>query len=624
VRVSRPIAFGIASLLLLLIFALVLNGLQDDSLWMDEGYSAWLVRDEMTAPESPRDLLRYVRDSFVNSFERLRLDVHPPLYYLSLDAWTLLSGTSEFSLRFFSALMAFLALAATYAFGANAFNRRAGLMALLLLGTSGFFIYYSREARSYGLYMALASLSSLAYWRFYQKATWQRGLAYSLFATALLYTHYTSITVIAAHGLFTLLMLWQKGAWKRLIPFFLIAALFAPWWAFFGQAQFQRNTSIEAAGALPSDWGTVAALWLLLTSGIWGIFALLFVFSRLNPITWFIEKEEKRPFAAVLFLLLAGLLPPILLLAANGYGLAIFQLRYLIAIVPIWALLVAYALSELWIPFLKNPALKMVLSLTLLLWISYTQIATFREFWPEKPRWREASSLASEARQPLEPALVYLDERSPFAYYALEDGLLNGLNLRISWREFPPEEIANIGEKFGNADSVWAFVAMQAPESWDAVAALSENRGLAYRDSVQWTIYYRFDANSADALSFNFAETLAYQSPFYQHFESAVGESLCVPIRLEALQDSSEEYSIGLHLTRGYNEVLNQADIGLGSFQAGEILEPEFCLTIPEAGTFHLRLVIYDWREPLRRLPLMERDLLWGDYLMLGTVTTNE
>jgi 4-amino-4-deoxy-L-arabinose transferase-like glycosyltransferase len=626
---SRIAAIAVASLLLLLLFALVINGLQDDSLWMDEGFSAWLVRDEMRMPESPRELLRYVRDSFATSFERLRLDVHPPLYYLLLDAWTLLIGNSVFALRLLSALAALLALAATYNLGATVFNRRVGLMALLLLGTSGFFVYYSREARSYALYMALALLSTLAYWRYYQKTSWKHGLIYVFLASALLYTHYTSITVIAAHGLFTVFNTLYRPARERFLKglklvslFLLIAALFAPWWFLYGQLQFRLNTSIEAAGALPSDWGTVAALWLLLTSGIWGIFALIFAFSRLNPLMWLTKSGRIKalPCNAIILLLCLGILPLLVLLLANAYGLAIFQLRYLIAIAPIWALLVAYTLTELWIPFLKNPRAITAISLILLVWISYQQFASFREFWPEKPRWSEASAFASEARQPLEPALVYLDEKSPFAYYAYQDALLDGISVRVSWREFAPEELLAIGENLVNASSVWALVAMQAPESWDAVAALSENRGVAYRDSVQWTIYYRFDKVSTEPLSFNFGEALSYQSPFYRRYHRRVGEALCVPILLEALRDVPEGYSIGLHLTRGYNELVNQMDEGLGAVTTGETIERELCLNIPEAGSFHLRLVIYDWREPLRRLPLMERDLLWGDYLMLGVL----
>jgi hypothetical protein len=63
-----------------------------------------------------------------------------------------------------------------------------------------------------------------------------------------------------------------------------------------------------------------------------------------------------------------------------------------------------------------------------------------------------------------------------------------------------------------------------------------------------------------------------------------------------------------------------QVDEGLGALAQGGSFQRDLCLTIPEAGSFHLRLVIYDWREPLKRMPLFERDLLWGDYLMLGVL----
>lgn len=499
-------------------------------------------------------------------------------------------------------------------------------MALALLGTSGFFIYYSREARSYSIYLALASISSLAYWRFWQKATWGRAVSYSIWSIALIYTHYTALAILAAHALYFIFGILKIPPEKRLsalmkaaMAFASIGLAFALWWLLFGAEQFRINTSIEAAGALPSDWATVAAIWLLLTSGVWGYFALIFVFSRLNAWLWYWKKFQIDA-SPYLFILLIGLVPPMILLGANAAGLAIFQMRYLIAIVPAWALLVALALSQLWIPFVKNQILLGGISLLILLGLVFQQIASYREFWPEKPRWAEATQLASENRHPLEPALVYLDERSPFAYYAYQDGLLDGLSIRISWREFSPLEIADLAENITASERVWGFLAMQAPESWDAVAALSANRGIRYRDSVQWTIYYGFDAASSEQLAFNFGQSLDYQNPFYQRFASRAGESICIPIKLEALEAIPETYSIGIHLTRGYNEVLSQVDEALGALAVGQLFERELCLPTPETGSFHLRLVIYDWREPLRRLPVYEKDLLWGDYLMLGII----
>ena len=64
-----------------------------ESLWFDEGYTAWVVS------LSPADLIRAVR-----------VDTAPPLYYLLLHGWTVLFGRSEFALRSMSALSAASAL----------------------------------------------------------------------------------------------------------------------------------------------------------------------------------------------------------------------------------------------------------------------------------------------------------------------------------------------------------------------------------------------------------------------------------------------------------------------------------------------------------------------------------
>src|SRR5205085_11298521 len=75
-------------LLLLLCFAayiLRLFHLDAQSLWYDEGFSAWLSAmplDQITA--------------------RTAVDIHPPLYYYLLHFWIGLMGQSEFALRFLS------------------------------------------------------------------------------------------------------------------------------------------------------------------------------------------------------------------------------------------------------------------------------------------------------------------------------------------------------------------------------------------------------------------------------------------------------------------------------------------------------------------------------------------
>jgi hypothetical protein len=200
--------------------------------------------------------------------------------------------------------------------------------------------------------------------------------------------------------------------------------------------------------------------------------------------------------------------------------------------------------------------------------------------------------------------------------------LLQGISINIAWRNFSPQEIHSTAAALNQANSVWAIAAMQAPESWDAIAALSQNRGVSYRDSVQWTVFYLFVNESDEKLAFTFANLLAYRGEFYGEYTISSDNKLCVPIILEALADIPENYSIGLHLTRGYNELVAQLDEGLGVYAVGDMIEREMCLTVPENDTYHLRLVIYDWHS-IERLAVLESDFLWDDYLMLGVLKTD-
>src|SRR5215510_4982778 len=116
---ARVRANLLAVTLLIILFGLVLSGIERDSFWLDEGWTAWTIRDEVRDIDSWRDAIRFIRDSVFTTFERVRSDVHPPLYFLLLDGWSLVAGDSQFALRLPSVLMGILALAGVYAVAAQ-------------------------------------------------------------------------------------------------------------------------------------------------------------------------------------------------------------------------------------------------------------------------------------------------------------------------------------------------------------------------------------------------------------------------------------------------------------------------------------------------------------------------
>lgn len=605
---------------ILIVFALILQGVDEYSFWIDEGYSAWVVRDEGRAPETQRQAIRYVRDDFQITFDRIRADVHPPLYYLLLNTWATLVGHTAYSLRLHSVLMALIALATVYSLGRHLFDHRVGLIALIILGTSGFYLYYAREARMYGLYLALVCMSSYLYMRWWSKPSLKLALAYGLVTTLLLYTHYTSFTLILVQIIFTFITFrrWsQKVIWSQaLILFGIPIWLFIPWLPSF-MTQWQINTSFEAPAALQSDWGTIAAIWLIITSGYWGIFAITIILSRR------LYKLGKSIHLLGL-LLLWFLLPVIILFTINAQGISVLQIRYLIPILPAWCLLIAYVLSDIQLPFVKIRYVNAILMVIFTGWIAYTQLANYRTFWSPKPDWRNVASAIAENREPLEPAMVYLDERSPLIFYDDTYDILAGVSIRLNWRGFSPTEVRQIADNLDDNEAVWLMAETQAPETWDAVAVLSENRGIIYRDSVQGTVAYQFDEISDEELKFSFGMSqdnivFTSQNELGAQYTTSVGEELCIPINLQTQAAVSDTYHVRLSLTRGYHEILEQSKILLNDMNDDDTIEQILCVTPLEVGEFHLRLTIEN-QETEQNLFVLETGHLWGNYLMLGTV----
>jgi len=218
--VSRSI-----SLLLLLAIvvpgsALRLYGIDKESFWLDEMASVRISASPLPGP-------------FIT---QLRSDdpYHPPLYFLILRGWRALVGDGEAKLRLLSALFGVLTLPIIYIVGASLFDRRAGLIAALLLALSAENIAMAQEARCYTLLVLLTALSCYFFFRWTMKGSRSAGLFYAVTSVAALYTSYLFVLILASQFLFYVLTL--RSARVRFVVIVAtcvaIALLFAPWvWA---------------------------------------------------------------------------------------------------------------------------------------------------------------------------------------------------------------------------------------------------------------------------------------------------------------------------------------------------------------------------------------------------------
>lgn len=161
-------------------------------------------------------------------------DVHPPLYFLLLHAWTSVFGTTLFSIRFLSVLPGVVTVALGIWLTLLIARRRAALLAGIFLALLPIAVRYSQEVRMYslmGLWLLGATIA-LVYW--VKNPQRHRYLVvYALLMTASFYTHYFTAFCVLSHWFYLLLSrkgqpcLMLRPAWW--ITNGVIVVMFTPW-----------------------------------------------------------------------------------------------------------------------------------------------------------------------------------------------------------------------------------------------------------------------------------------------------------------------------------------------------------------------------------------------------------
>ena len=84
-----------------------------------------------------------------------RFDPHPPLYYVQLDLWALVSQSDAW-LLLNSAAWQLLLIALVYRTGCRLFDRRTAIVAAILVGLSPALVFYAVDLRMYSMFAALS------------------------------------------------------------------------------------------------------------------------------------------------------------------------------------------------------------------------------------------------------------------------------------------------------------------------------------------------------------------------------------------------------------------------------------------------------------------------------------
>lgn len=170
--------YFLIAILLLLAFASRLYDIQTQSLWFDEGWSAYAASQPTLAAAFDADL------------------TNPPLYYVLLNISTRFLGDSELALRLFSLFAGLIVIALAYQLGRRFAGTRAGLLAALLATIAPPLWWASQEARMYTLLAIFILIAALAWHRLKIKPSRGAWIALWLAEIALLYTHNTGVVAV--------------------------------------------------------------------------------------------------------------------------------------------------------------------------------------------------------------------------------------------------------------------------------------------------------------------------------------------------------------------------------------------------------------------------------------------
>jgi mannosyltransferase len=122
----------------------------------------------------------------------------PPLWYVLIWAWSRIFGTGAVALRFPSALAGVATVAVGWGIGRELTGRRATAIGMAaFVAVNPLFVWYSQEARAYGLFVLMSALAMWCFLRAERNPTIGRLATFAAAASLALLSHYFAAFLLA-------------------------------------------------------------------------------------------------------------------------------------------------------------------------------------------------------------------------------------------------------------------------------------------------------------------------------------------------------------------------------------------------------------------------------------------
>jgi mannosyltransferase len=293
------------------------------------------------------------------------------LYYVLLRVW-LHFGHSEFFIRSLSALIAAATIPVIYCLGRVLYDRRVALIASALFAFNAYSVRYAQEARSYALFLLLATLSSVFLVSQIREPSRRNWLGYVLTSILAVYAHFYALLLLIVHWL----AVRRPGGH---IPITgqadtrIVAGLRRAWITI-GIAVLPLLAFVAKTGAGPIRWiprpgfRDVLAFYQQLAGGSNWILPAAYALSCIAAVMPYRVKLSVPARNWELWrtqFLLIWLFVPVALTALLSFARPVFLGRYMIFCLPALLMLVAEGLARLRKPWLLGVALAAILLLNL-------------------------------------------------------------------------------------------------------------------------------------------------------------------------------------------------------------------------------------------------------------------
>jgi len=361
-----------------------------------------------------------------------------PLYTVAMRPWISLTGDSALAIRFISALFGILAVPLTYILGRRLLGLAVGLTGAGLVALSPHLVWYSQEAKMYGVILALGLFSVYALRRALDSD--RRGTlwwaAVVIATTLAFYSHILTALLIPLH--ITLGLIWWPRTRRHLqsalvalscltLPYLPLLVWQARNWLLpSGAATLftidRLDTILEitfdgwGGNYLQAPWSTLVLVGLALLALV-GVTSVLLAASESKQTTPTVETQERNPIPwREVVALLAWMFVPILGIWLISARQPIFTNRYLVWAAPAFYLLAAVGFINLLRARFGGTLVAGALMLVVL--VGNANALHYQATQPIKPDFRAAATYVEQRYQPGDLVIFHLSYlENNFDYY---------------------------------------------------------------------------------------------------------------------------------------------------------------------------------------------------------------